>query len=366
MKKIFTLIAMATMAVSANAQTESYLAVGSDGNASTEFLNPVVDGTDLVVTATTANVTMKAVASKTPDDIEDASGAGLNQDSWTAWKDANWNTVKKQGDINFSWIQGTGNPYISFIAEQKSKDGDLLDAYKAQYTYYEPDGSLGLPNSGEYVEFTAKKDGMFKIGFWCNKGGSRKLYLVRKSDKKALQWDADESKTEYKVEGYIQGADDTTAEQDVDGDGNPRTDGDGNPVYKKKKKYFTYMIVTNYVPGLVLTEEGGNGNLEYVDAGTGETKTVASWNQPKFGWFVFDAKADETYMIFGADWQFGLQGFEFTPGATQKDYQAQDPAGINIAKTTPNSNATIYNLAGQKVSDSFKGIVIQNGKKFVK
>ena len=36
-----------------------------------------------------------------------------------------------------------------------------------------------------------------------------------------------------------------------------------------------------------------------------------------------------------------------------------------IAADASNKNAAIYNLAGQKVNDSYKGVVIQNGKKFV-
>ena len=42
------------------------------------------------------------------------------------------------------------------------------------------------------------------------------------------------------------------------------------------------------------------------------------------------------------------------------------PTGINTIKAMKAANdAAIYNLAGQKVSDSFKGIAIQNGKKVV-
>ena len=46
-----------------------------------------------------------------------------------------------------------------------------------------------------------------------------------------------------------------------------------------------------------------------------------------------------------------------------------DPAGTNGNETTINatkttmSQGTIYNLAGQKVNASYKGLVIQNGKK---
>lgn len=42
------------------------------------------------------------------------------------------------------------------------------------------------------------------------------------------------------------------------------------------------------------------------------------------------------------------------------------PTGIHGVSTTPVSeNAPIYNLAGQQVAKSYKGIVIQNGKKYI-
>lgn len=42
-------------------------------------------------------------------------------------------------------------------------------------------------------------------------------------------------------------------------------------------------------------------------------------------------------------------------------------AGINsVTVNNSNANAPIYNLAGQRVNNSFKGIAIQNGKKYVK
>ena len=53
---------------------------------------------------------------------------------------------------------------------------------------------------------------------------------------------------------------------------------------------------------------------------------------------------------------------------TSKTVAELDPStGISSAVVAPkaNPNAPIYNLAGQKVSKSYKGVVIQNGKKFV-
>ncbi|BBA28988.1 hypothetical protein [Prevotella melaninogenica] len=44
-----------------------------------------------------------------------------------------------------------------------------------------------------------------------------------------------------------------------------------------------------------------------------------------------------------------------------------DPTGINeVSNSTVNANAPIYNLAGQRVGKDYRGVVIQNGKKFIK
>lgn len=51
-------------------------------------------------------------------------------------------------------------------------------------------------------------------------------------------------------------------------------------------------------------------------------------------------------------------------GNTRTDYVGTIATGINNVNTT--SNSAIYNLAGQRVSNNFKGIVIKNGKKFMK
>lgn len=38
--------------------------------------------------------------------------------------------------------------------------------------------------------------------------------------------------------------------------------------------------------------------------------------------------------------------------------------GINVAKVSSQDNGAIYNLAGQKVSENYKGVVVKNGKKY--
>lgn len=47
-------------------------------------------------------------------------------------------------------------------------------------------------------------------------------------------------------------------------------------------------------------------------------------------------------------------------------YEAGTPTGISSVKSEAAQNGKTYNLAGQQVSDSYKGLVIKNGKKYVK
>lgn len=53
-----------------------------------------------------------------------------------------------------------------------------------------------------------------------------------------------------------------------------------------------------------------------------------------------------------------------TPTSVEADFEG---TGINIIKAAEQKdvNAPIFNLAGQKVEKNQKGILIQNGKKFV-
>jgi hypothetical protein len=51
------------------------------------------------------------------------------------------------------------------------------------------------------------------------------------------------------------------------------------------------------------------------------------------------------------------------PESVEADFEG---TGIVVVKAAEqNANAPIYNLAGQQVDKSYKGVVIQNGKKMV-
>ena len=150
---------------------------------------------------------------------------------------------------------------------------------------------------------------------------------------------------------------------------------------------------------------------------------IAGGNQHFWGWLTFDVTAGESYYVFQASSQIGFGGYDFTPvGGTTESYKAaldmgekvalntefsskvdaEDKAtnvengnsvikistanmdveavgsgtptaveadftntGISAVKAELNTNAQMYNLSGQKVDKSYKGIVIQNGRKFM-
>ena len=47
-------------------------------------------------------------------------------------------------------------------------------------------------------------------------------------------------------------------------------------------------------------------------------------------------------------------------------YEVSEVDGITAVKAAQANDGVIYNLAGQKVSESYKGVVIQNGVKMVR
>ena len=75
------------------------------------------------------------------------------------------------------------------------------------------------------------------------------------------------------------------------------------------------------------------------------------------GTVTFNVAAGGTYYILAAGTKLGFFGFEYTVGET---------TGITNAKTVSSAmSSALYNLAGQQVNKDYKGVVVQNGKKFL-
>ncbi len=349
MKKIFTLVCMAFVAMSVNAQTEeSYTAVDADGNVDVAY-SSIIDENNMatnvangssVVKFSTANVEVEAVGSAEPADKVDPDDPTVNlgQDitignlldetlhlyelvSINSTKPIMWEK-KNQGDINFSYIAGTGVPAVSMVAEEIYTDGDPTGKYRVVYTTFDP-ATGGEPQSGLYYKFTTKVDGALKVGIWANKGN--RLTLLVDSETKAC--------SPYLVEGYINGQ--NYSEDDV-------TAGRCTAEQVGKKKFMN----NDEIRAL------GSADKPWV---------IGAGNQPFWGNVIIDAKAGKTYWLFQSNSQIGFQGYTFAPGKSKEDM-----TGVESIKTVAEkATGARYNLAGQKVDSTYKGVVIQNGKKMV-
>ena len=75
------------------------------------------------------------------------------------------------------------------------------------------------------------------------------------------------------------------------------------------------------------------------------------------GTVTFSVAAGGTYYVLAAGTKMGFYGFKYEVGTS---------TGISSVNAAAKKNGKTYNMAGQEVSSSAKGIVIKNGKKYVK
>lgn len=319
MKKFFTLAAIACMAMSVNAQ-EVWTVNTPEGTLKAEYV-PNADASAMsVVNFSTTNVTGTHTSGPIAG-YKDAETTPLEPIVDNTWGNMSKKDLSKDGSVApIYYVQGKGNPVnlekVTF--EEVVTDGSPTGTYRAYWdnSYYAPDGSAGLPKNGTYVTLSSKVAGMMKVTVWINKG-SRDVYVVKGSDAKALALG-----TEVIASGYINGQNNDVAEGPLA----------GYPRFQDN-----------------IASKGAEGADAYV---------VGAGNQAFWGYLTFIAQPNETYYIFNKNTQIGFGGFEFEAGVT------------GISDVTVNAgvdaNAPIYNLAGQRVGKDAKGILIQNGRKFIK
>ena len=332
MKKFFTLIAAASCAMTMNAQ-DVYNAI-VDGKLAPEFAavagenggvaNNSADGKS-IITFTAGKATVTAVGGTTPANDETIGGAAQKitpgtpvegkENTYTVasvngWNDITWG-LKNQGDIDFWYVTGTGNPYVDMYCIQNSKDGELVEgSYKADYVFYEPDGSLGMPITGLYYKFTATAQGAFKVKVWANKG-NRKTFVVNAATMKAERLYAS---------GFINGVNDESGKKKL------------LTVEQVDSVHHIY-IYGNYENLLKANEEAIAAGLEAphseeklatakeeADAMAIEREfVIGNGNQNFWGWLTFDVEPGEEYWVFQHSSQIGFGGFEFHEGRTAQE-----------------------------------------------
>jgi len=321
MKKIFTLISMALVAMSVNAQNSETYQPYENGALKAEYTSATPDANGNLVVDIQASTNMKltVISSKDPDD---SAKPNLDNTNWDSWKDAKFSYDAGPNDLQsgavFPTLRGSGIPAISFVGKQSFKDGlpqgkyhpnynDGIDGGPNGWNYYNPE-SPAVPFSGLYYKFTPSASGKLKVGLWVNKG-TRYTYVISEASDNSV------ANVPYTVEGYING-------QNIEEGGS------------NKKKFLSKEEIAALSPTPYLIGAGNQASWVYV---------------------IFDVEKGKSYYCFNHSSQAGFWGYEFTV-----------TTGINSVKAAEaDANAPIFNLAGQKADKSQKGILIQNGKKFV-
>ena len=321
MRKIFTLISVAFFAMGAQAQ-ESWYVNNDDGTLKADYVANEDPSAMSVVEFKTTNVTGTHTSGPVAG-YKDAPTTPLEPNVDNTWGGIQTKPLSADGSVDpFYYVQGKGNPVnLDKVTWEEVVDPDhnptgMFRPYWND-SYYLPDGSAGLPTNGTYVTLTPKVAGSMKVAAWINKG-NRDVYVVKKSDAKALALG-----TEVIASGYVNGTNWADTQE-------------GDPLHGYP------MLQDNIAP------KGTEGDDAYV---------VGAGNQAAWIYLTFNVVAGETYYVFNKNTQIGFSGFEFTTETTD---------GISeVTTTVADANAPIYNLAGQQVTKNYKGVVIQNGKKFM-
>jgi hypothetical protein len=279
MKKIFTLIAVAAMALSVNAQ-EKLIFSATETYADNQEL-------------TTASTTLKLGNDQNPGTFkigQSALDAEVNAYLADFFQTITTDDGEKNGVVT---INGGNNP--------KDKTGKNSGS---GFNAAEGKTTGNLPQSGTYFVLNTTAAGKVQMGIVLNAG--KAFYLI----------------------------DATNAAPDETGD------------------YLQVALPESNLKNYTLM----NGAGEVVEATpASDDKGGMEVADKLMGTLEFNAEANHTYYVFCTGSKLGCFGYIFTAGASD---------GIETVKATT-KDAVRYNLAGQKVSDSFKGIAIQNGKKIV-
>lgn len=296
MKKFFTLISVALMAMSANAQEvwkaaeydltqakEEKLTQGIYGAGTADAPDTSVPGelVTSVITASTANVTMTGLStpnSLSKKDVEE----GKTQVYWELKgkpaDDANPNDALVTDACNpkfAQYLMPKGNPGAThWEFYELNSDGD--EVFRAYDKYWNPGDEM--PAKGAYWKFETKAAGVLKVAIYGNKNANP-TYIVDAATKQPLAPASVNVAIYYQNTGFAY-----ESQKDENGEVIPGTE-----------KYFNEGVMAdNYV-------------LQHTNGIT--------QNRPVLGYISFPVEAGKTYYVFNQKSQIGLYGFEFTAGA---------------------------------------------------
>ena len=208
-----------------------------------------------------------------------------------------------------------GNPgFQHWEFYELNSDGD--EVFRAYDTFWEP-GATAMPAKGAYYKFAATTSGSLRVAIYGNKN-QNPTYIVDEATLTPLTPDKVQVSIYYQNTGFAYES---------------QKDEEGNVIPGSEKYFNVGPLAEDYV-------------LQHTNGVT--------QNRPVLGYLDFDVEAGKTYWLFNPKSQIGIYGFYFASGTT----------GIANVKAELDSNVR-YNLAGQMVNENYKGVVIQNGRKFM-
>ena len=113
------------------------------------------------------------------------------------------------------------------------------------------------------------------------------------------------------------------------------------------------------------TDNGNEVSFQSIAFNMAEIKEACVYELKDFQWYLTsDEEGKTTENLIDAE---GTKNFYVKEGAGTNPYEfGTDPSGIiNVKKDAVKADDAIYNLAGQRVSKDYKGIVVKAGKKTI-
>ena len=114
------------------------------------------------------------------------------------------------------------------------------------------------------------------------------------------------------------------------------------------------------------TIPAGNDGMRSIVFNLSEIKSACDYYIKDVQWFLKDENNAEGKTLENLISDTGTENFWLKVNKSDPYQYGTDPSGINsITTDAKNGSAVIYNIAGQRVSKDYKGLVIKEGKKYV-